>query len=189
MRLLGIIATGLALIVVQRGSALTVMPPPDSNHTALHAAAEKGDAAALRTLIKSLRSRLRSKELNRLDREGYTPLAYAARAGNLEIVELLVKSGASVDRTDEYAGWTPLMQAANQRHAAVVRYLLNHGANPNAVTRTGKTPLLAALEGSLFSFGAAGDRGATVRSLLEKGADPEPLLRCFDRERERRSPR
>lgn len=182
--LLHIAVAGLLLGTAGPTRALSLIPPPDLRHTPLHAAAEKGDAAQARELIKAMRGRERKAALNGLDREGYSPLAYAARAGSLEIVQLLVKAGATVDLTDDHGGWTPLLQAADQRHAAVVGYLLDHGANPNVVTRIGKTPLSVALAGSIFTFGPAGDRDATVRVLLAKGADPAPLLRWLDQARE-----
>ena len=180
---LRLFVTSLILFGASPGRALSVIPPPDIHHTALHVAAEKGDTAALRQAIGALRRRERDTELNRIDREGYSPLAYAARAGNLEAVEILVKAGATVDRADDYGGWTPLLQAADQRHAAVVRYLVAHGANPNVSTRIGKTPLSVALQGSVFTFGPAGDREATVRALLVGGADPALLLQGFDHSR------
>ena len=160
--------------------ALEVILPPDQNYTRLHAAAEHGDLGQLREALKALPRSRRAAELNRLDREGYTPLTYAARGGALDLVKLLVEAGAAVDVADEQGGWTPLLQAADQRHADVVRYLLEHGANPNTVTRLGYTPLSVALAGSVFSYGPPGDRDATVKVLLEKRADPAPLLAAAD---------
>ena len=159
--------------------ALEVILPPDINHTKLHEAAEYGDVVKAREALKALSRSEKREGINLLDREGYTPLCYAARAGCLEVVKLLVKEGASVDRAEEH-GWTPLLRAADQRHAEVVRYLLEHGANPNFTTRLGKTPLSVALAGSVFSYGPKGDRDATVGALLEKRADASPLLGSYD---------
>jgi hypothetical protein len=174
-------AAGLLFILAAAGRAFSPMPIPDGTHTALHVAAENGDAKKVNELVRAMRSRDRKVELNRLDREGYSPLAYAARVGSVESVRLLVAAGAEVDRLDDYGGWTPLLHAASGAHAAVVRYLLEHGANPNATTRLGYTPLSVALHGSFFSPGAPGDREATVRALLAKGADPALLLNAFDK--------
>lgn len=163
---------------VGSAKANSVVLPPDINYTALHRAAENCDAEKTREALK-VSSAQRRKAINQLDREGYTPLGYAARAGCLEVVKLLVEAGASVDIAEAQGGWTPLLQAADQRHADVVRYLLDHGANPNTKTRLGKTPLSVALAGSPFNYGPKGDRAATLKVLLGKNADPAPLLAAY----------
>jgi hypothetical protein len=164
---------------VERARANSVVLPPDINHSALHQAAEKCEASKAREALKALAPAQRQKAINLLDREGYAPLGYAARAGCLEVVKLLVEAGATIDISDGRGGWTPLLQAADQRHADVVRYLLDHGANPNTKTRIGKTPLSVALVGSAFSYGPKGNRDATLKALLEKNADPSPLLAAY----------
>ena len=162
--------------------ATEVILPPDQNYTKLHRAAEHGDIEKAREALKDLSgsSKSRGEQLNLLDREGYTPLGYAARTGDLEIVKLLVKTGASVDVAENPGGWTPLLQATDQHHADVVRFLLEHGANPNIKTRLGKTPLRVALGSPLISYGPKGDRAATVQALLEKGADAGPIISDYD---------
>ena len=55
----------------------------------------------------------------------------AARAGNAELVTLLLAHGADVNSRDQ-SGWTPLMRAAMKGHVEAVRVLLNHGAEVNA---------------------------------------------------------
>lgn len=44
--------------------------------------------------------------------DGCTPLMLASMLGRLDIVTLLVKKGASLDKQDKLKGWTSLMQAA-----------------------------------------------------------------------------
>jgi hypothetical protein len=61
-----------------------------------------------------------------------TPLTSAAKHGNLDVVRLLVKSGAPVDgRPDEYLYSSPLKAAVRYGHLDVVKYLLEQGAKPN----------------------------------------------------------
>lgn len=170
----------LLCATVLSAQALSVVSPPDPAYTPLHAAAEKCDAGQVRATLQALPHSGRSAALDRLDRDGYTPLGYAARAGCLEVVTLLVQAGATVDLAASHNGWTPLLQAADQRHAEVVRYLLEHGAKPDARTSLGKTPLGVALDGSAFSNGPKGDRDATVKVLLAHGADAAPLLATHD---------
>lgn len=161
----------LAVVVSGSAQALTVILPPDINHTDLHKAADKCDVAKGRAALKALSAATRNEKINRFDRDGYTPLAYAARSGCIDMVKILIGKGATVDAMDEHSRWTPLLQAADQRHAEVVRYLLAHGANVNAKAGFGQTPLTVAMVGTVFRYGPEGNRDATVQALLSSGAD------------------
>ena len=55
----------------------------------------------------------------------HTPLDLAARAGDLEMVELLVDNGANVNN------YKPLHLASKNGHLEIVTYLVEHGANLN----------------------------------------------------------
>merc|ERR1719265_2121730 len=57
------------------------------------------------------------------DASGATALMYAAKAGRVELVELLARYGADKEAVD-HSGCTPLMAAAAEGHTAVVKYLL-----------------------------------------------------------------
>lgn len=161
----------LVFIVSVPARALSVVLPPDINYTDLHKAADECDLVKGRAALDVLSTATKNEEINRLDRESYTPLAYAARGGCIEIVKLLIDKGAIADAMDDHTRWTPLLQAADQRHAEVVRYLLAHGANINVKAGFGQTPLTAAILGSVFSYGPKGDRDETVQALLVGGAD------------------
>ena len=63
-----------------------------------------------------------------------TPLILAAYAGHVEICALLLDSGASVAKYDEF-GWTSLMMAAFAGHADVVALLLDRGASNTTANR------------------------------------------------------
>ena len=56
---------------------------------------------------------------------GWTPLHYAARAGQLDVVTLLVESGASATHESK-DNKTALTLAAGNNHADVLSYLLKH---------------------------------------------------------------
>jgi ankyrin repeat protein len=70
-------------------------------------------------------------------------LSYAAGAGNLEIMRLLLDRGATVNiTTDE--GYTPLMEATVNQQTVAVQLLLEARAEPNIVA-AGQTPLAVAV--------------------------------------------
>ncbi|KAL3440159.1 ankyrin repeat-containing domain protein [Aspergillus insuetus] len=106
---------------------------------------------------------------------GLTPLAYAAQAGQVRIVEILIGAGADVEARDNRnsssvydisrGGRTPLSRAAGRGQGAAVRLLLEKGADSNGWDLWGKTPLVyAARNGHL----------KTVRILLKH--DPKPNI-------------
>ena len=74
-----------------------------------------------------------------VDCAGYTPLHYAARAGDARCVAALLAAGAPVDARTTGAGATPLMRAAAGGHAGVVEALLAAGADAAAVDGDGET--------------------------------------------------
>lgn len=93
------------------------------------------------------------------NRRGETALMIAALHGQLDVVQLLVKRGAEVNRP----GWGPLHYAATNGHAAVARYLLDENAYIDAQSPNRTTPLMMA---------ARHKHPDVVRLLIEAGADP-----------------
>jgi ankyrin repeat protein len=99
------------------------------------------------------------------DLGGFTPLLFAARAGDLASAGRLLSAGAPVDDAASN-GATALTLAAHSGQGSVARLLLERGANPNAAG-AGYTPLHAAV--------LRGDR-ELLAQLLGKGADPNARL-------------
>ena len=64
------------------------------------------------------------------EEDGYSPLHLAARNGNTEMVETLLKCGAKIDRRNNN-GHSPLHLAATMRRGEAVRVLFKYGADPN----------------------------------------------------------
>jgi len=107
--------------------------------------------------------------VNSEDRQRRTPLHHAAWKETPEILDFLINAGADVSLKDE-SGFTPLhavfMRSGTGRihHAEKVRILLDNGADVNAVTPDGWTPLLMAARAFLWHPEA-------IQVLLSAGAD------------------
>jgi ankyrin repeat protein len=92
----------------------------------VHAAAASGDLIGLKQLAKEDPSILLEQDQN-----GWQPIHEAARGGQAEVVEYLVKNGADVnERTNGGQGATPLWWAENlfEDDHAVVQALRRYGA-------------------------------------------------------------
>ena len=61
----------------------------------------------------------------------------------VEILELLVTNGADINKQDD-RGYSALHICAWENYPDCIPFLLNHGANVNAVTKSGETPLALA---------------------------------------------
>jgi ankyrin repeat protein len=90
-----------------------------------------------------------------------TPLNYAIRAGETEIVELLLTKGADVNLPDDI-GFTPLHCAAGRGDKPIVEFLLAKGASVNTKAYGGVTPLHMAVNSR---------RKEVVELLVGRGAD------------------
>jgi ankyrin repeat protein len=69
-------------------------------------------------------------DVNRLDRDGLTPLSRASEHGHAQVVRFLLARGADVNRTAK-DGAGALFWACVKGHAKVVDILLDSGANVN----------------------------------------------------------
>lgn len=78
---------------------------------------------------------------NARDKEGMTPLIYAAGYNpNPEVITTLLKAGAEINARDRYNNLSPLMYAAWLNHnPEVITTLLNAGADAKAKSSAGKT--------------------------------------------------
>lgn len=157
-------------------------------------AARDGDTVEIQRLLAS------GSDANTSDAFGNTPLSIAAHFGQTEACELLLKNGAGIDgirgemtplecavysdypdtatfllqrgadpdRADEYGG-TPLAVAAGKGNTDMVKALLDAGADIEVADKHGWRPLHVVLRSTQISDA---DRLATVKMLLEYGADP-----------------
>ncbi len=111
------------------------------------------DLATLKTLVKSA-------DVNVKDQRESTPLMYAAAYGSLDSMQLLIGAGADVNAKNAFAV-TPLHWCTNDINK--VRLLVDKGADVNARSKQAMTPLLIAA----LHDGAS----PVVKLLLEKGAN------------------
>lgn len=140
-----------------------VNAPLGDGMTALHWAAERGDAAMAAALIKA------GAKSNAVTANGsYTPLHIAARNGSAEVVKALLAAGANPSAVTT-SGATPLHLAAEAGNAAAIKALIAKKADPNAKESSwGQTPLM---------FAAAAGREEAVKALIAAGADPSVRTR------------
>ena len=99
----------------------------------------------------------------------YTALMTASNYGHVEIVSILLDSGADIDGRNRN-GNTSLMQAASSGHADVVRFLLAKGADVNAKSEDDDTALMYAVwDGHIEIVKILLDRDADVNAEDNKG--------------------
>jgi ankyrin repeat protein len=145
----------VAVFVLVLTQALAAQSPI----TALHQAVVSGDRAAVQRLIRS------GADVNAANRYGVTPLLLAAQRGHGDLIEALVKAGATLTIAEAKLpeGQTLLMHAARTGNVASLKALIAVGSSLNArETRTGTTAAI---------WAAAGNRAQAIRVLAEAGAD------------------
>jgi len=117
---------------------------------------------------------------------GLTPLLFAAREGNMDVVQALVEAGAPIGQVSGGDHTSPLLMAAINGHFDIAKYLLEHGASPNQMSDAGATPLYATINvqwaaKSLYPQPTAQKQQQTtylelMEELLRLGADPNVRL-------------
>jgi ankyrin repeat protein len=99
-------------------------------------------------------------DVNALNQQGESALMMAALKGDLAGAQLLLEHGAKVNLT----GWSPLHYAASGPEPELVQFLLERGAEVDAASPNGSTPLMMAAQ-----YGAED----SVTLLIGRGADPK----------------
>lgn len=99
--------------------------------------------------------------INEPDKEGWTPLMYAALLNDSKVVTYLIDSGAKINH-EAYNGKTALYLAVYGKMLENARVLLKRGANPNIADSESISPLVLAIENSAWDM---------AKLLVENGAD------------------
>ena len=110
----------------------------DKDESVLMLAALKGYLALVEKLVEN------DADVNK---PGWTPLHYAATAGNVPIIELLLENSAYID-AESPNGSTPLMMAAMYGSPESVKTLIQAGADLNVKNQLGLTALDFAVRGN-----------------------------------------
>jgi hypothetical protein len=103
------------------------------------------------------------------DKAGVPLIVLAARAGDREILDILLKAGAGVNLRAEDRGTTALIDGASGKHLEIMKLLLAAGADVNLKSKDGQSALI-------ISVGLHDE--AAVELLLKAGAkadEPDSL--------------
>lgn len=105
-------------------------------------AASSNDIARAIKLLERSEGKRRNT-VNECDQYGYSPLHYACRNGNLEMVELMLKHGAEVNKLTKSTRATPLHRACYAGQNQIVRLLLStHSCDVSLQDVDGETALM-----------------------------------------------
>jgi ankyrin repeat protein len=132
------------------------VPSPDPLATRLIEAIRQSDREAAFAELAGTPS-----VVNKRGPEGATPLMYAALYGDVALVAKLLQAGADPN-TRNHVDATPLMWGLE--NLEIVQLLLDGGANVNAISAFGRTPLMLAA--------AQAASAPLVKLLLDRGARP-----------------
>ncbi|XP_066920316.1 uncharacterized protein [Clytia hemisphaerica] len=118
---------------------------------------QDGDCKRLKLLLKRRRTDINTLEHN------HSLIHEAAYKGCMKCVKALIKSGWSVNLSDE-AGWKPIHSAVFGEDLETVKCLLQKDVDVNIITIDGYTPL---------HFAIYNDDLYTTYELIQHGADPQ----------------
>ena len=90
--------------------------------------------------IEQVQAGLATTDVNNELKNGRMALHYAADFGHVDVIELLVQSGADVNLPDRH-GITPVLAAIWEGHVDCVKLLLEKGANKSGTAPDGQSYL------------------------------------------------
>ena len=126
--------------------------------SALHWAAKNGNPEMTLLLIQA------GADPNVKSKVGKTPMTVAAESGKVEVLEVLVENGGTIEAIDQIGG-SPLLWAAGLSPSSdTLEYLIKVGGNVNLIDTNGMTPLI---------WAAGIGQPSSVKTLIDNGADLE----------------
>ena len=143
-------------------------------YTALHLALRDGAFRAAEKLLEQTQV-----QIDAISISGETPLMMAALKGHVVWMQRLLDRGARLD----LPGWTPLHYAVTGPSTEAAALLLARGAQLNARSPNGSTPLMMASRyGPESSVDLLLDKGADLKLRNEKNLDAADFARLGGRE-------
>ena len=150
--------SALVTVVIALGVA-GAAPGVSAQNAALADAVQRGDDAAVRTLL------AQNADVDAAQGDGATALHWAAYRNDAKTAAALIDAGADVDAANDY-GVTPLSLAARNGNAEIMSQLLAAGVDPDdprQAVNAGETPLmLAARSGQVDAVQVLAAAGADV---------------------------
>jgi len=126
---------------------------------------------------------LKGANLNAQDGDGWTPVHWAVRHGNIEIIDKLVQHGADLELQSNM-GMTSLTYALIRHQFRTFKYLLEFGCDYNVRTQSGSTMLhLSARDGDIDTLRYLEQRG--LRGIKQDDRDGDGLTALEYAERRR----
>ena len=128
--------------LIEGGAAIDAKEPSQNQTAMMWAAAEK-HPGVVKALIDA------HADPNARTKQGFSPIHFAARVGDLESVKLLLAAGVDINTQtrvereggqDTTSGYTPLLIATMRAQVDTAIYLLDRGADPN-ILASGMTPM------------------------------------------------
>lgn len=155
-----------------------VGPPGGENNITL--AIEEGDKQLIQDLLQK-----GSLNLDAVDEDGQPPLHVAVQEQQIEIAEMLLEAGASIEQTG-YHGWRCIHIAASLGNLEVVEWCLQRGADVNTQTSTGQQAIHKA--GEYTPVPDTIPSKAWADELQQRPPDPLPPFGASLRQERRLSP-
>ena len=120
----------------------------ENGYTILHKAVFNGDIEITTLIINEVKKRLGMgskdslpKFINEKTNEGFTSLHYASYKGNIPLLQLLIKSGASVDAVTNLGKNVMHMAAEGNQPSMMIYLITKEHQSSQSVDENGSTPL------------------------------------------------
>jgi ankyrin repeat protein len=117
-----------------------------SGSTLVHVVSEGGAAKLLTAMLRNTEGATAC--IDATDNDGRTPLSFAAEAGHLAVVKVLLDTGEVDVSMEDRMGWSPFFWAVKRGHTTIAKLLLGTGkVDVGIKDHFGQTALSRAAEG------------------------------------------